>query len=132
MAISIACCIGHTGWLMCIFRAGHINLTGFHPVTLDLIGRIRRFIDRIVHPTVPFRRNARCLNITIIQHPASGFAVNGRAIFIFVIAIALPINADQLAAAARITNMPNVWSFHQVNSILKIASSNCSSFMPRQ
>src|SRR5215469_6947693 len=66
--------------------------------------RARQVIDRMMEPSMPFRRYARCIGFAAIDDPAALAAetpaalLQGRARFIAIVAIAERVGADELAA----------------------------------
>jgi hypothetical protein len=78
------------------FQAGLIALMRLMPVATFNACLIGGFIKGLMQPAVPFRRHTRGFNIAIVNHPAAGFTINRGAEAIHIIAIALPVLANQL------------------------------------
>ena len=83
---------------MRLFGAGHIAPVRLMPVAAHISGLIGRFIDRIMQPAMPFRRNPRGFNIAIVNHPTPCLAIDRRPGLVLIIAIALFIDTNQPAA----------------------------------
>src|SRR5688572_1553484 len=65
----------------------------------------RRCVDREVHPAVPFGRYLRSLGEVLVDHPAPRHAQRADASALDVVAVALRVGSDQLAAECRVESV---------------------------
>src|SRR6185312_15058196 len=85
-------------------RAGQIRLMRLLPGIFRLATIRRDLVDRMMQPTMPFRRHARAFGLAFIKHPALLAAEAAAAALelplglVAVVAIAERIRADLLAA----------------------------------